>query len=265
YRAFIEWLAMALAESLIDPAAFRQSQGARATAQSDPNAPQALGGMISVAPYTVVNMDQTTSYAVLPPLAHAGGQVYRMLLAGVGRGTFAVTSACADVPAVLRWADTLYTEEGGRLAFAGLEGEDYAVAENGAWQWLAGDDYARLTEIVEKSVIAGDTVTPGLEPAAFMRNSPIEADTHARRQVDTIRSYLAEPFPITWPTDAGREARAAELQAALGPCVDTAIANFAMGLVPLNDETYLAFQDELRALGAEEFIALWQAAYDELR
>jgi len=266
YRAFMAWLRMALEESLIDPNAFRQSQGIRNTAQTttDTNAPQTLGGMVSIAPYTVIDMGQTTSYAVLPPLVYEGKQVYRMLLNGVGRGTFAVTSACPDVPAVLRWVDALYTEEGGRLAFAGAVGEDYVIGENGTWQWLSDGDYARLTDIIAKSIIAGDAHTPGLEPAAFMRNSEIDADNHARRQVDAIRTYLREPFPVTWPVDADREARIAELQEALAACVDTAIANFAMGIVELNDENYAAFLETLRDLGAEEFVALWQAVYDEI-
>lgn len=66
-----------------------------------------------------------------------------------------------------------------------------------------------------------------------------------------------------WPTDEAREARIAELQAALAPCIDTAIANFAMGLTELNDETWQDFLQTLEELGAEEFIALWQEKLDE--
>ncbi len=263
FRSFVEWLKMALEESLIDPNAFRQMQGSRTTAMSEDDADKTIGGMISIAPYTVVNMAQSPSYQVLLPLAYEGKQVYRQLLSGVGRGAFAITSACADVPAALQWVDTLYTEAGGRLAFAGQVDTDYTIQENGSWKWNSGDAYTELQTIVDNSIIAGDATTPGLEPAAFMRNSEITDDNHVRRQTDTIRSYLVEPFPITWPTDAAREARIAELQAVLGPCVDNAIANFAMGLVELNDTEWAAFEAELRTLGMEEFVSLWQAKYDE--
>ncbi len=267
YRVFVEWLKMALSESLIDPDTFRQMQSTRSTALSttDTDAPLTIGGMVSTAPYTLINMDKTTEYSALRPLEYQGKRVYRRLLGGVARGTFAITSACEDIPAALRWVDYLYTEAGGRLAFAGQEGEDYEIAANGSWKWTSGEDYTVLTDIVANSVIAGDGRTPGLEPAAFMRNSEITADNHVRRQADTLRDYLVEPFPVTWPTDAAREARIAELQEALGACVDTAIANFAMGIVPLDDEHWNAFMEDAKALGAEEFVALWQAKYDEVK
>ncbi len=267
FRAFVEWLHMALEEGLVDSQAFRQSQSMRTasltTTDTSDNQPQTLGGMISVAPYTLVSLDDAVDYVVLTPLAYEQERVYRQLLGGVARGTFAVTSACEDVEAVLRWADYLYTEEGGRLAFAGEEGVDYTMDSQGRWRWTAEDNYGTLTNTLSLSIIAGDDVTPGLEPAAFMRNTEIDADNHVRRQTDTLRDYLVEPFPATWPTDEAREARIAELQAALAPCIDTAIANFAMGLTELNDETWQDFLQTLEELGAEEFIALWQEKLDE--
>ncbi len=264
FRSFVEWLHMALSESLIDKDAFRQSQNARGTALSvDTDAPNIIGGMVSIAPYTLIAMEKTSDYSAVPPFAFGGKQVYRRLLTGVGRGAFAVTSACEDIPAALRWVDYLYSEEGGRMAFAGLKDEDYTVMEDGSWKWSSGENYTALSEIAASSIIAGDGQAPGLEPAAFMRNSEITADNHARRQTDMLRDFLVDPMPVIWPTDVVREARIEELQAALGPCVDTAIANFAMGILPLDDEHWNAFLAELRGLSAEEFIGLWQEKLDE--
>lgn len=258
YRDYVAWLHMALEEGLIEKNAFRQTHSARSSMVStDKDAPQTVGGLVSIAPYTVVDMDQTRDYAVIPPLAHNGEQVYRKLFGSVGRGTFAITSACADVPAALRFADYLFTEEGGRLAFAGLEGEDYAFNADGkGWAWSNVQDQYALSGTVVQNIIAGDFLTPGLEPAAFMRNSEIVADNHARLQVDALSPHLVEPYPLTWPLDAADEARIAELQDVLGPLVDTAIANFAMGKVPLDDASWEAFQQSLRDGGALELVAL---------
>lgn len=269
YREFAAWLHMATEESLINDDAFRTTHAARSaatqtTSSEDSASPLIYGTIVTSAPYTMVDMDATTQYNALTPLSYEGKQVYRQLLNGVGRGTFAVTSACDDIPAVLSWVDYLYTEDGGRLAFAGLVGEDYTFNEDGTWAWNSQGDYTWLTQMVSNSIIAGDAITPGLEPVAFMRNTEIIADNHTRRQTDTLRTYLVEAFPVTWPTDSAREAKIAELQEALGTCVDTAIANFAMGKVELNDETWQAFQDELHELGVDEFLSLWQAKYDEL-
>lgn len=267
FRDYVEWLYMAHDEGLLDPSTFRSSQSARsATATStESDAPITIGSMLTTAPYTLINMDNTTDYAVLPPLAHEGKQMYRKLLNGVGRGAFAITKECDDVPAALRWVDYLYTEEGGRLAFAGLEGEDYIINPNGTWAWNVQGDYLLLTELVDRSIIAGDTVTPGLEPAAFMRNSEIAADNYARRQIDSIRDTLVEPFPVTWPTNAARDQRIEAMQTELATYLDTAISYFAMGKTELTDDNWQAMLDELNALGAAEFVSLWQQVYDEVK
>jgi len=265
YRDFVEWLAMAHAEGLLDEGAFRAMQASRATElAADQDAPLTIGSMITIAPYHIIDMDQTTAYAVLPPLASGGGQIYRRMIGSVSRGTFAVTSACPDVPAALRFVDELYTESGGRLAFAGLEGEDYFMQPSGAWSWTDGQDYTMLAEKLTRSIITGgDAQTPGLEPAAFMRNSEIKADNHARTQTDTLAPYLVDPFPLRWPADPALEARIEALQAALAPAVDIAIAEFAMGKRPLTDDEWGLFMEELRVLSAEEFVALWQRKLGE--
>lgn len=266
YRDFVAWLHMALEEGLLAEDTFRTTHGARSTAitSTDSSSPNTVGGLVSTTPYTLLDMSLTTGFAVLRPLEYEGERIFRETIPGAGRGAFAITAACEDIGAVLAWADYLYTEEGGRLAFAGLAGEDYTLAEDGTWQWNYSDDISLLTALNEEALIAGDTVTPGLEPAAFMRNSEITMDNYARRQSDTLQEYLVRPFPVIWPADNAWEEEIADLQFALGTCVDTAIANFAMGKQELTDESWDAFQEELRALGAERFVALWQARYDAL-
>ncbi len=54
------------------------------------------------------------------------------------------------------------------------------------------------------------------------------------------------------------------LTAAIAPRVDEMIGSAALGKVELTDETWAAFEADLRALGLDEFISLWQAKYDEI-
>ena len=267
FRDYVEWMHMAFSESLLNEDAFHMMHqtydNLSRLSSADEKTLPTLGSLVSISPYTYVQLEDTTSYAVMPPLIYEGKQVYRKLLNGVGRGAFAVTSACENVPAALRFADMLYTEEGGRLAFAGAEGEDYTFNDEGIWTWNISESIDILAEL-GKIVIADETRTPGLEPVSFMRSTQVEEENYVRAQLDILRPYLAEAFPITWPTSAEREERIAALQADLSTCIDTAIANFAMGKTVLNDATWQAFEEELYALGAEEFISLWQQKLDEI-
>ena len=272
YRAFVEWLKMALDEGLISSDAFRTLQVARETAtqlsnsssssSSSSKTPQTVGALISIAPYTQVRSTDTTNYTAIAPLEANGKRAFRELIPAVSRGTFAVTSACTDIAEALKFVDYLYTEEGGRLINAGREGTDYSLQPDGSWKWNVDSDYTALSELLTRSVIGGDGLTPGLEPAAFERSSEIAADNYSRRQIDAIRQYLVAPMPLLRAQSAADEARIAELQTTLGTCVDTAIANFAMGITPLDDENWEAFQQTLRDEGVEEFLALWQAKLD---
>lgn len=265
FRDFVQWLQLALQEGLINSDVFRSSQATRSALRSaESDAALVDGSVISIAPYTLIDLDLATQYVVVPPLQHNGQQVYRQLLNGVGRGAFAITSACQNIPAALQWVDYLYTEEGGRLAFAGLEGEEYIIRPDGTWHWQADGDYQWVQDLVNLRIIAGDANTPGLEPAAFMRNTEIAADNHVRRQTDSLQPYLVQPFPVFWPTDEARLARIEQLHEQLAVCVDTAIAEFAMGVRPLTDEGWADFMQALDELGVAEFIALWQDIYNEI-
>ncbi|HML49011.1 MAG TPA: hypothetical protein PKE04_19905, partial [Clostridia bacterium] len=247
----VGWLARMQAEGLLDPEAFRQGQTVRSTTLSELDA-LVLGSFVTMAPYTLLDLEKSLNYAVLPPLEYEGTRQYRRFLTGVVRGTFAITSACEDPEALLKWADYLYTEEGGRLATAGVEGEDYSWTENNAWTWNT-DDFTYASDILRDRVIRTDLATPGLDPADFQRRTDVAAEAYARRQGDAIQGDLVLPFPIHWPTDEAREAEIASLQAVLGQTVDEAIARFATGETELNDGTWQAFQDQLRELGSERF------------
>ena len=65
---------------------------------------------------------------------------------------------------------------------------------------------------------------------------------------------------MTQPYALGQaeQARADELAAQLGALVDCGIARFATGEIPLNDETYAAWLEELRAAGSGELAALFE-------
>lgn len=261
YRDFVDWLVRMQAEGLLDANAFRQGQTVRATTLSELQ-DLVLGSFVTMAPYTLLDLEKSQNYAVLPPLEYEGTRQYRRFLTGVVRGTFAITSACEQPEALLQWADFLYTEEGGRLATAGVEGEDYSWNENGTWTWST-DDFTYASDILRDRVIRTDLATPGLDPADFQRRTDVAAESYARRQGDAIQGSLVLPFPIHWPTDEAREAEIASLQAALGQAVDEAIARFAMGETEWSEQTWQAFQDELRELGADRFVELWQQIYEE--
>ena len=261
YALFIEAMASLNSSGLIDRDAFRQGQSARQTLLSDAST-ATLGCFVSIAPYALLKLEVAEQYTAMLPMEYHDARVYRELLAGVTRGTFAITSACGNPGELLGWADYLYTDEGGRLGVSGVENVDYRWLPAGTWEWIT-DEFTTIETLLRDRVMRTDVLPPGLDPADFQRRTSLAIESRVRREGDALRPYLVTPFPMYWPTDDTREEEIAALQAVLGPAVDDGIAKFITGETPYTPESWRAFLEDLRAKGAERITELFQNIYDE--
>ena len=75
----------------------------------------------------------------------------------------------------------------------------------------------------------------------------------ASERVRAVSERVTQPYAL----GQADQARANELAAQLGALGDCGIARFATGEVELNDETYAAWLEELRAAGSAELAALF--------
>ena len=187
-------------------------------------------------------------------MVYEGRQVYRSIAPAVVTGTFAVTTACQDVPALLRWVDALYAPEGAILAAIGKEGQDYVVDGDGSWRSLPG---IQDTAYQANGIISTGTAIPGVSSDAFQRRYSDPLVGQLSGQVDQVRAVAADPFPPFSLTEA-EEQRIAPLQAAIGRHVDEGIARFVLGERALTKEEITEFKVELEALGLPAFMAFWQ-------
>ena len=53
------------------------------------------------------------------------------------------------------------------------------------------------------------------------------------------------------------------MQNQIGYYVDMQIARWVLGEEEISDETFAAFEQQLRELGLTEFMAFWQDVYDQ--
>lgn len=88
-------------------------------------------------PQDVVGVNLASEYIALDPLVYNGQQVYRDFTGDLYRGTFAISSTCAEPEKLLQWVDYLYTDEGFLAAQVGREGEDYDWNDDGTWRMPA--------------------------------------------------------------------------------------------------------------------------------
>lgn len=247
-------------EGLLDPNGFQTTDSLRRL--TDDDSAVTYGAFFAPTPLNVLTTTMAKSYVVLDPLTYEGDQVYRDLVGQVTRGAFAITSACEDPAALLRWVDVLYTEEGAAEAMLGIAGEDYVISEAGRWNWKGGTENMSLTTFNELSIYDTGSM-PWLFPQDFYEKY---TDTEVIRLNDELKrfsQFVQKPFPDVSLTGEQRQ-EALRLQSQLGEYVDVALARFVLGELSLDEEGIAAFRAELKSRGAEEMTAFWQNIADNL-
>ncbi len=256
-----EYLRGLQTEKLLDPGGFYTVDMLRTN--NDKDADPVYGCFFGPSPMTLYPYDQAGEYTLLPPLRYAGKQMYRDLADdGVVRGVFAITSACQDPAALLRWVDFLYTEEGAVLAMAGEEGVDYYVGEDGRWQWSGGMESMTPERWADVSLYdTGDM--PWLFPLEFHGRFAEENVARLGRELETLQGLIVKPFPAYSLTPEQRSVLL-PLQNSLGPYVDECLARLVLGQQALSGESRAGFEAGLKERGLDQFLAFWQSVLDGL-
>lgn len=242
-------------EGLIDPNGFQTADIMRKV--SDEDAAVTYGAFFAPTPLNLLPSSMAKSYGILDPLIYNGRQVYRDLCGQVTTGAFAITSACQDPAALLRWVDTLYTPDGAAEAMAGIQDEDYEMDAEGRWSWKGGLESMSLSRYSQISLY--DTgVMPWLFPQSFYECYADDELMRLNGELKRFSTYVRQPYPQLSLT-AEQRRQVLDIQDGLGEYVDTMLARFVLGEVALTQENIDAFHQRLNDLGAQEMTAFWQA------
>jgi len=259
YVQMLAALSDAFAEGLLDANGFYTSDTFRTV--SDINAAATYGLYFGPNPLTLLPMETAQQYELLMPLTWEGKQVYRELNGSVIRGTFAITSACKDPAAMLRWVDVLYSQEGATEALAGEAGKDYYVGADGTWSY-AGDTQTSSSYVLYDLSIYDSGNMPWLFPTDFYARYNNESITSVQAQLQKLRACIVNPFPVYTLTPE-QSAEIAPVQAELGRYVDESLARFVTGEWDAHDAAAIdAYRNGLAQRGLDGFIRFWQDVAD---
>ena len=261
-RAFLTWLHELYTEGLLDSQGFMAMRLVEAatssSSSSNSNATAKYGVFFGATPQDVVGVNLASEYIALDPLLYNGQQVYRDFTGDLYRGTFAISSTCAEPEKLLQWVDYLYTDEGFLSAQVGREGEDYDWNDDGTWA------YARTAEEV---VAMQDTNTiwttsmPSYASADIQMKMDDDATHALAAELARVRQWEKRAMPLLYLTQEQMN-RVTELQSGISTYAETRMAWFVAGDVELNDETWADFCAQVKALGIDEMVSIWQSAYD---
>lgn len=257
FPAFVRYLRELWDEGLLDRQGFVSADQLRRI--TDAKKTNIYGAFFAPLPTGVVPIEWADSYMALPPLVYQGRQVYRAPASPVTYGCFAITAACKDPAAMLRWVDTLYTLEGAVLASEGVEGEDYLVDGDGTWRKT---DSASQTSFLSLVAVTTGGAIPGISAEAFENRYQDTRVAGMRAQIDSVARHAVQPFP-TLLLSRAQEQAVAPLQSAIGRFVDEGIARFVVGEWEVSDRAFEQFRAQLDEMGIPQFLAFWQAALEK--
>lgn len=262
-RAFLTWLHELYTEGLLDSQGFMamrlvEAATSSSSSSSNSNEKAKYGVFFGATPQDVVGLNLASEYIALDPLVYDGQQVYRDFTGDLYRGTFAISSTCAEPEKLLQWVDYLYTDEGFLAAQVGREGEDYDWNDDGTWA------YARTAEEVV-ALQTTNTIWTTSTPSYASTDIQLKMDddaTHAlATELSRVRQWEKRAMPLLYLTE-NQLSRVTELQSAIATYAETQMAWFVAGDVEINDETWAAFCAQVKALGIDEMVSIWQNAYD---
>lgn len=257
YRMFVTWCRDLYQEKLLDKNGFITTVSQTVT---DDKATPTCGIIMAYLAGDTFRVSWATDYVILDPMTYQGEKIYREFAWPVTRGTFAITSACKDPETMLRWVDTLYTEEGATLALAGAENVDYLVDGDGTWRMPE----SQQNEAYRASAnVDGGGRIPGLENVAFQRR--YGGDDSVRIILDSqqrFSQYVRRPFPYYTLIQAQMD-EIAPLQVKIGTYVDMQLARWVLGEEEISDASFAQFESTLNEMGLNDFLAFWQRVLDQ--
>ncbi len=256
FREYVAYLAKLYQEGLLEQTSFTQGgEQQQATGQSG----DVYGSFWTMGAFLTVGRDNDDDYVVMTPFYE---DTYP-IITGIKVGTMAITDACEHPEVLMAWADYLYSEEGGILAWMGVEGKTYQVADNGKWEWMLGGEYGDdIATVRSSATIQGAQNHPSIQPDFWFEMSPeVDADeVYLNTERQRIAGLGKVPLPMMAYTEEDN-AQIATFRADIDGYINQFIAQVCTGEVDLESgwDTYL---ETMEAMGASALAELHEKTYN---
>lgn len=254
-KELLQFLAKLYDEGIMHKDSFTwAAESWKATAQTT----DTFGSFFNNASFSIVGTEADEDYTIVSPFHAAPRGAF-----SASPKAFAITDKCENPEILIAWIDYLYSEEGGKLAWMGIEGETYEYYEDGTWGWILGNGYGDdVTTIRSTATMQGARVHPSVQPEEWSNMSP-EIDPE-ESYYNAQRAEKVFPYVELIPTLALTEEES-EIVSTVKTDVDAYIKEYAakviIGELSLEDswEEYLA---TLKTMNVDKLIACYQAAYE---
>lgn len=206
-------------------------------------------------------VDEGAYFVMTPAMRKTAGQTLHFNSTGYNPAdSTQITTACSNIELACKWFDFHYGEECSMLSMYGVNGLTYTYGADGEPKYtdliVNNPDFS---EMVAKAMF----VLPD-EVAYITINTAISTYTEAQRDAFAVINSGNSDSEYVYPSGAtmmiGEDERFRALFGDIGTYIQENVIKFVKGDRPLSE--YDDFKAQLKDIGIDECISLYQAAYD---
>lgn len=253
YKDFLAYLEKLYSEGLMDKNSFTQTKDQQIAtgAQGD-----VLGLFFDAGAFLTVGRDRDEDYKELTPFEKG---VYPVST-GANTGTFAITDSCKNPETAMAWIDQFYSEDGGILAWMGVEGKSYEVKDDGTWSWIMGD-YKSISDVRQHWTVQGAALHPSVQPELWFTGMTDPDEKYLTEERDRLVDIGADPFPSLKYSDEETKTLAS-VKADIDPYLIQYMAKVVTGETDL-DSSWEEYKTTLNNMGQSQIMDIYTKAYAE--
>lgn len=254
FKNFLSVMRTMYSEKLINPDCFSATWDALNALGATKDV---LGSFPQWGAYLVVGAEKDENFPMLMPLM---GKTFPVSN-GLFYGGLVITDKCTKPEVIAAWSDYLYTEEGGRLAWMGVEGETYTIDDKGTYHWKTDGIYGTdMTSIRSKQGLFGNKPVPVKSPALFNEGQADPQELFLFKEREKIKAYGADYFPaLAWTDEEVKEK--STLVATINPYFQQYEAKVITGELDLT-ASWDEYVKTMNDMGLEKLKAIDKAAFD---
>lgn len=257
YKEFIGYIARLYQEGLLDENTFVQQRKQLETVGLSGDI---LGSFNTTGAFEVVGRERDGDYIALAPFWEGTYPITK----GITVGAAAITDKCSHPEVLVAWLDRFYSEEGGILAWMGIEGGTYELYEDGTWGWILDEEHGdNVTSVRAGGTIQGSQYHPSIQPKLWNALSDkVDPDeVYLTEQHAKLVGMGAVPFPAMKYLEEEQEEVNA-LSTDINAYIDRYLVQVATGELDLN-ESWEDYLKALRTMGVDRLVEIYRKAYED--
>lgn len=217
------------------------------------------GSFFDAGAFLTVGRDNDEAYMALTPWDNC-----LQVGTGINANTMCITDKCENPEILVAWMDRFYTEEGGILAWMGVEGVSWQYNDAGDWEWILGNGYGDDVSTVRASAaLQGAQTHPSVQPDIWMTGMSADVDPD-EAYLNNERARMAEhgivPLPaMTYTQEQSEEVSV--IKTDTDSYYDQYVAQVVTGELSLED-SWDSYVETMNAMGAPRMLEIYQEVYD---